>query len=92
MNGIALEKVSFSALQIFRLFVNTFTAVDKYSLLNRDNLTHPIHIQSSQKQKPFSQFLSKFSQSTLHFENFPKKMSVIADVFPKLRTLKKLVR
>ena len=74
MNGITLEKVCFSALQILRLFVNTFTAVDKYFLLNRDNLTQPIQIQSSQKQIPFSQFLSKFSQSTLHFENFPEKI------------------
>ena len=68
------------------------TAVDKYSLFNRDKLTQPIQIKSSQKQKPFSQFLSEFLQSTLNFEHFPKKMTAIADVLPKLRAPKKLVR
>ena len=41
-----------------RLFLNTFTAYDKYSVLNTEYLTHPIHIQLSQKQKNvFSIFL-----------------------------------
>ena len=31
--------------------VNTFTADDKYSLLNRDNLTKPIRMELSQKRK-----------------------------------------
>ena len=35
--------------QILGLFVNTMTVDDKYSLLNRDNLTQPIHMQLSQK-------------------------------------------
>ena len=46
--------------KILRLFVNTLTADDKYSLLNRDNLTQPIQILLSQKQKTFSQFFSAF--------------------------------
>ena len=36
-----------------RLFINTFTADGKYSLLNRDKLMQPIHMQLSQKQKNF---------------------------------------
>ena len=36
---IEFEKVTLSNRKILRLFVNTFTADDKYSLLNRDNLT-----------------------------------------------------
>ena len=35
---------------------NTVTAVYKYSLLNRDNLTQPIQMQLSKKQKNFSEF------------------------------------
>ena len=39
-----------------RLFVNTFTAYDKDSVLNREYLTHSIHMQLSQKQKTLSEF------------------------------------
>ena len=56
-----------------RLFVNTLTDDDKYSLLHRDNLTQPIQVLLSQKQKTFSQFFSAFSTSTLNFEHFQKK-------------------
>ena len=59
--------------KILRLFVNTLTADDKYSLLNRGNLTQPIQILLSQKQKTFSRFLSSFFKSTLNFEHFQKK-------------------
>ena len=41
-----------------RLFVNTMSAVDKYSLANRDNLMQPIHMQLSQKLQTFSQYFS----------------------------------
>ena len=49
------------------------TADDKYSLLNRDNLTQPISTRLSQKQKAISQFFLAFSKSTLNFEHFQKK-------------------
>ena len=49
------------------------TADDKYSLLNRDNLTQTIAIQLSQKQKAFAEFFLSFSKSTLNFEHFQKK-------------------
>ena len=55
------------------MFVNTLTADDKYSLLNRDNLTQPIRTPFSQKDKAFSQFFLAFSKSTLNFEHFQKK-------------------
>ena len=42
------------------LLVNTLAADGKYPVLNRDNLTIPIHMQLSQKQKPSSQFLLHF--------------------------------
>ena len=59
--------------KILRLFVNTFTGEDKYSLLNRDNLTQAIQMQLSQKQKPFSQFFSEVLKARLNFQHFPKK-------------------
>ena len=49
------------------------TADDKYSLLNRDNLTHTIPTRLSQKQKAFFEFFLAFSKSTLNFEHLQKK-------------------
>ena len=56
--------------KISGLFLNTLTDDDKYSLLYGDNLTQPIQILLSQKQKTFSQFGSGFLKSTLNFEHF----------------------
>ena len=58
---------------IVRLFVNTLTVNDKHYLLNRDNLTQPIQIQLSQKQKIFSEFFFAFLKSILNFKHLPKK-------------------
>ena len=55
------------------LFVNTLTADDKYSLLNRDNLMQQIRTQLSQKRKPFYQLFLKFSKSALNLKYFQKK-------------------
>ena len=55
------------------MLVNTLTADDKYSLLNRDNLTQPIRTLLSKKHAPFSEFFLAFSKSTLNFEHFQKK-------------------
>ena len=44
------------------------------------------------KQKAFSQFFLGFSKFTLNFEHFQKKMTLIADFFPKLCTTKNVVR
>ena len=78
--------------KILGLFVNTLTDDDKYCLLYRDNLTQPIQIRLSQKQKTFSEFFSAFLKSTLNFEHFQKKMTLIADVFPKLPSPNKMIR
>ena len=74
------------------MFVNTLSADDKYSLLNRDNLVQPIQMQLSQKQKIFSRFFCVFSKSTLNFEHFEKRTTLIGHLYPKLRTLKNVVR
>ena len=56
-----------------KLFVNTLSADDKYSLLNRDNLTLQIRTQLSQKQKPFYEFFTAFPKSALNLKHFQKK-------------------
>ena len=60
-------------LKILRQFVNTLTVDEKHYLLNRDNLTQPIQIQLSQKEKIFSQFFFAFLKSILNFKHLPKK-------------------
>ena len=58
--------------KFLRLLVKTLTDDEKYSLLYRENLTQPIQILLSQKQKNFSQFFPAFFKSTLNFEHFQK--------------------
>ena len=55
------------------MFVKILTADDKNSLLNTDNLSQPIQMQLSQKQKTYSQFAFAFLKSILKFEHFQKK-------------------
>ena len=49
--------------QILGLHVNTLAADEKYFVLHRDNLTIPIQMQVSQKQKTFSQVFAAFLKS-----------------------------
>ena len=46
----------------------------------------------SQKQNIFSELFYAFFDSLLNFEHFQKKMTLIAYVFPKLRTTKDVLR
>ena len=78
--------------KISGLFVNTLTDNDKYCLLYRENLTQPIQILISQKENTFSKIFSAFLKSALNFEHCQKKMTLIADVFPKLPSPKKVIR
>ena len=56
------------------MVLHTFTADEKYSVLTRDNLTQPIHMYISQKQKTYSGFFFvAFLQSILNFEHLRKK-------------------
>ena len=59
--------------KILRPFVNTLTIDDKHYLLNRDNLTEPIQMQLSKKQKTFSQISFVFLNSLLNFNHLLKK-------------------
>ena len=59
--------------KILVLLVNTLADDEKYPVLNRDNLTVPMQMQFSKKQKKFSIFFSAFLKLRLHFEHFEKK-------------------
>ena len=59
--------------QILGLLVNTLAADEKYPVLNRDNLTIPIQMQLSQKQKTFSQLFAAFLKYRLNFGHFQTK-------------------
>ena len=74
------------------MFVNTLTADDQYSLLNRHNLTQPFRTQLSQKQKLFLNFFLQFRNVHEILNICKEKMTFIADLFPKLRTPKNVVR
>ena len=54
-------------------FANSLTADGKHSLVDRDNLTQPIHIDFSKKQKLFREFFSAFFKSRSIFDHFAKK-------------------
>ena len=61
------------------LFVNTLTADDKYSLLNKDNLEQPINMQLTTKKKKkkkknaISHLLIAFLESRSKSKHFEKK-------------------
>ena len=59
--------------KILRLFVNTLAVDDKHYLLKKENLTQPIQIQLSQKEKAFSEFFFSFLKSILNFKHSPTK-------------------
>ena len=51
------------AFQVLGLLVKTLAADEKYPALNRDNLTIPIQMELSQKQKSFSEFFAAVLKS-----------------------------
>ena len=59
--------------KISRLFPKTLCDDAKFSLFNRSNLTEPILMQVSGKEKTFCQFFTAFYKSSLNLEHFQKK-------------------
>ena len=51
-----------------------------------------IQMHLPQKQKIFDEFFAAFCKFAFNFEHFQKKMTLIAYVFPKLRTTKDVLR
>ena len=71
--NLCLKKCLLLTCQILGLLVNTLAADEKYPVLNRNNLTIPIQMQLSQKQKNFYEFLAASWKSRLNFKHFGKK-------------------
>ena len=59
--------------RILGLVVNTLATDEKYPLLNRYNLTIPIRMQLSQKQKTVCELFVALLKSNLNIKNFEKK-------------------
>ena len=57
-----------------------------------ENLQQPIQMQLSKQEKTFSEFLAAFSKPESKFEQFKRKVTVIAYVFSKLWTAKDMTR
>ena len=52
------------------MHVNTLATDEKYPVLNRDNLTIPIQMQLTEKQKTNSDYFAKCLKSRLNFKHF----------------------
>ena len=57
---------------------NTLTVNNEYSRSNTDGLRLPEQMQLSEKLKTLSQFFIAFFQSALNFEQFERKLGLIA--------------
>ena len=63
------KSLFFLTWKILELLVKTLAANKMYLVLHSDNLTIPIHMQLSQKQKTFSEFFVAFLKSRLTSEH-----------------------
>ena len=78
--------------EILGVFVETVTADSKYPVPDFKNFQLPIQMQLSEKRKTFSQFLFHLSMLREILNILKEKMIVIANMFPKLQTVKIFVR
>ena len=77
--------------ETLRMFVDTLSADAKYPVEYYESFRLPIEMQLSEKRKNFSNLLLHFSNLHQMSNILRKKMLVIANVFPKLQTVKKFV-
>ena len=70
---LSWKKSLFLTCKFLGLLVNTLAVNEKYLAEHRDNLTIPIQMQLSQKQKNFSEFFYQFLKSPLDFKHFAQK-------------------
>ena len=75
--------------KIIGLFVNILSEDDKYCLLYRENVTQPIQIHLSHKQKTFSEFFSEFLKSTLNYEHSGRKYDPHSQCISQITVSKK---
>ena len=78
--------------EMFGAIFKTQTIDDKYPIQNCENLKLPIQMQLSNKRTTFSRVFPPFLAFTSIFKEFERNMIVISKVFPKLPTVKDLVR
>ena len=78
--------------EIVGVFVKTLTSDGKYPVQGSENLQLPIHMQLSEKQKTFSPFFFHFWILDQSLNTLKEKIIVIANVLPKLQTVKIFVR
>ena len=75
--------------KILAVFLNTLTADGKYAVEDWENCQLPMQMLLSEKHSTFSQFFFPLLESTSNSKHFEKKkIIVIANVFPKLQTVK----
>ena len=74
------------------LFINILTADGKYPFQGCENLPLPFKMRLSGKRKMFSNFLLRFWILHQILNILNEKMIVIANVFPKIQTVKIFVR
>ena len=73
VNVIEFQKSLLDTRKFFRLFLNTFTADDRYSLISKNKWMQTIQMHLSQKPKIFSEFFLAFFEFVLNFGHFQKK-------------------
>ena len=78
---IELQKSLLDSWKFFRPFLTTLTANDKYSLISKGKWMQTIQMHLPQEPKFFSEFFSLFFESALNFEDFQKKITLIAYFF-----------
>ena len=78
--------------EILVVFVNRLTSDGKYPVEHCKNLQHPIQTELFEKRKLFLNFLLHFLNLHQILNFLTKRIIVIANVFPKLETVKILVR
>ena len=90
---ILIQKISPLVLvEILGEFVNTLTVDHKYPFGDCKNLPLLIQMQLSEKRKNFSHFFSHFLSLDQILNILKEKIFVVANVFPKLLTVKNSVR
>ena len=78
--------------EVLVVFLNRFTADGKDPGQDCENLHVQIQMQLSEKRKIFFQLSVTFPESTSNLNIFKKRKVVIANVFPKLETMKIFLR
>ena len=88
-----IQKISLLLIcEILGVLINKLASNDKYPVQDCENLWLLIQMHYLKNEKNFLKFLFDFWNLHQFLNIFKKKMIVIANVFPKLQTVKDLVR